>query len=107
MTALVGVNMNFGNGKNTFMPVIIEQQKQLAASLPQGADVETDGLSHANGAHFDTKGTLEMGPDSPGPCSKPKAGGNKARKSPGPISPGRGRMEGPSCEDGVFPREQN
>ena len=61
MTALVGVNMNFGNGKNTFMPVIIEQQKQLAASLPQGADVETDGLSHANGARFDTKGTLEMG----------------------------------------------
>jgi hypothetical protein len=23
--------------------------------------VDTDGLSHANGAHFDTKGTLEMG----------------------------------------------
>jgi hypothetical protein len=61
MTALVGVNTNFGNGKNTFMPVIIEQQKQLAASLSQCAYVDTDGLSHANGAHFDTKGTLEMG----------------------------------------------
>jgi hypothetical protein len=57
----VGVNTNFGNGKNTFMPVIIEQQKQLAASLPRCAYVDTDGLSHANGAHFDTKGTLEMG----------------------------------------------
>jgi hypothetical protein len=61
MTALVGVNTNFGNGKNNFMPVIVEQQKQLAATLPKCAYVDTDGLSHANGAHFDTKGTLEMG----------------------------------------------
>lgn len=61
MTALVGVNTHFGNGKNTFMPLIVEQQKQLAARLPRCAYVDTDGLSHANGAHFDTKGTLEMG----------------------------------------------
>lgn len=61
MTALVAVNTHFGGGKNTFMPVIIEQQKQVAASLPRCAYVDTDGLSHANGAHFDTKATLEMG----------------------------------------------
>jgi hypothetical protein len=61
MTALVGVNTHFGNGKNTFMPVIVEQQKQLAAGLERCVYVNTEGLSYANGAHFDTKGTLEMG----------------------------------------------
>ena len=61
MIALIGVNTNFGNGKNQFMPVIVDQQKALAARLPRCAYVDTSGLSYANAAHFDSKGTLEMG----------------------------------------------
>ena len=61
MIALVGVNTNFGNGKNTFMPVIVEQQKSLAAHLARCAYVDTSGVTYANGAHFDTKSTIEIG----------------------------------------------
>lgn len=61
LIALVGVNTNFGNGKNPFMPVIVEQQKALAAHLPHCAYVDTSGLTYANAAHFDTKSTIEIG----------------------------------------------
>lgn len=61
MVALVGVNTNFGNGKNKFMPVIVEQQKSLAAHLSHCAYVDTSGLTYANAAHFDTKSTLTIG----------------------------------------------
>lgn len=61
MSALVGINTNFGDGKNAFMPKIIEQQKSLAAHLPHCAYVDTSGLTYANAAHFDTKSTLIVG----------------------------------------------
>lgn len=61
MIALVGVNTNFGNGKNTFVPVIVEQQKSLAVHLPRCAYVDTSGVTYANAAHFDTKSTIEIG----------------------------------------------
>ncbi len=61
MIALVGVNTNFGNGKNAFMPVIVEQQKSLAAHLARCAYVDTSGLTYANAEHFDTRSTLTVG----------------------------------------------
>jgi hypothetical protein len=61
MIALVGVNTNFGNGKNAFMPAIVEAQKALATSLSRCAYVDTSGVTYANGAHFDTKSTIEIG----------------------------------------------
>jgi len=61
LIALVGVNTNFGSGKNPFMPVIIEQQKALAAGFPRCAYVDTSGLTYANAAHFDSKSTIEIG----------------------------------------------
>ncbi len=61
MIVLVGVNTNFGGGKNKFMPVIVEQQKSLAAHLARCAYVDTSGLTYANAAHFDTKSTLTVG----------------------------------------------
>ena len=61
MIALVGVNTNFGNGKNTFVPVVVAQQKSLALHLPRCAYVDTSGVTYANGAHFDTKSVIEIG----------------------------------------------
>jgi lysophospholipase L1-like esterase len=61
LIALVGVNTNFGGGKNTFMPRIVEEQKSLAARLPSCAYVDTSGVTYANSAHFDSAGTLEVG----------------------------------------------
>ena len=61
MIALVGVNTNFSNGKNSFVPVIVEQQKSLAVHLPRCAYVDTSGVTYANAAHFDTKSTIEIG----------------------------------------------
>jgi hypothetical protein len=61
LVALVGVNTNFGNGTNTFMPEIVAQQKALASKLSRCAYVDTSGVTYANGAHFDTAGTLEIG----------------------------------------------
>lgn len=61
MIVLVGVNTNFGNGKNTFVPVIVAQQKSLAAHLPRCAYVDTSGVTYANAAHFDTKSVIEIG----------------------------------------------
>lgn len=61
MMALVGVNTNFGEGKNKFMPVIIQQQQELAKRIPHCAYVDTSGVTYANAAHFDTKSTIEIG----------------------------------------------
>ena len=61
LIALVGVNTKFGNGKNTFMPEIVAQQKALPSKLTRSAYVDTSGVTYANGAHFDSAGTLEIG----------------------------------------------
>ena len=60
---LLGVNTRFGNGKNAFMPKVVDAQKQVAATLPRARYVDTSGAetlppSHT---HFTAKGTLEIG----------------------------------------------
>jgi hypothetical protein len=60
---LLGVNTRFGNGKNTFMPKIIDAQKEVATTLPRARYVDTAGAetlppSHT---HFTAAGTLEIG----------------------------------------------
>lgn len=60
---LIGVNTRFGNGKNAFMPKVVEAQKQVAAALPRARYVDTSEAetlppSHT---HFTAKGTLEIG----------------------------------------------
>ena len=63
MILLLGVNTRFGNGKNSFMPAVIEAQKQVAATQTQARYVDTEGAdtlppSHT---HFTAQGTLEIG----------------------------------------------
>ncbi len=63
MILLLGVNTRFGNGNNTFMPVVVEAQKEVASALPRTCYVDTAGAetlppSHT---HFTAKGTLEIG----------------------------------------------
>ena len=60
---LLGVNTRFGNGKNAFMPKVVEAQQAVAAALPRARYVDTAGAetlppSHT---HFTAKGTLEIG----------------------------------------------
>jgi len=60
---LLGVNTRFGNGKNAFMPKVVDAQKEVAAALPRARYVDTSGAetlppSHT---HFTAKGTLEIG----------------------------------------------
>lgn len=60
---LLGVNTRFGNGKNVFMPKVIDAQKEVAAALPRTRYVDTAGAetlppSHT---HFTAIGTLEIG----------------------------------------------
>ncbi|MCX8488278.1 MAG: hypothetical protein ORN22_04130, partial [Opitutales bacterium] len=60
---LLGVNTRFGNGKNAFMPKVVDAQKEVAASLPRTRYVDTAGAetlppSHT---HFTATGTLEVG----------------------------------------------
>jgi hypothetical protein len=60
---LLGVNTRFGNGKNAFMPKVIEAQQEVAAALPRARYVDTAGAetlppSHT---HFTAVGTLEIG----------------------------------------------
>ena len=60
---LLGVNTRFGNGKNAFMPKVIEAQKEVAAALPRARYVDTAGAetlppSHT---HFTAVGTIEIG----------------------------------------------
>ena len=63
MILLLGVNTRFGNGKNAFMPKVIDAQKEVAAALPRARYVDTAGAdtlppSHT---HFTAVGTLEIG----------------------------------------------
>jgi hypothetical protein len=60
---LLGVNTRFGNGKNVFMPKVVEAQKEVAATVPRTRYVDTAGAetlppSHT---HFTAAGTLEIG----------------------------------------------
>ena len=60
---LLGVNTRFGNGKNAFMPKVVDAQKEVAAALPRTRYVDTVGAetlppSHT---HFTAAGTLEVG----------------------------------------------
>ncbi len=60
---LLGVNTRFGNGKNPFMPKVVEAQKAVANALPRARYVDTAGAetlppSHT---HFTAAGTLEVG----------------------------------------------
>lgn len=60
---LIGVNTRFGNGKNAFMPRVVEAQKQVAAALPRARYVDTSEAetlppSHT---HFTARGTLQIG----------------------------------------------
>jgi hypothetical protein len=60
---LLGVNTRFGNGKNAFMPKVVEAQQEVAAALPRARYVDTAGAetlppSHT---HFTAVGTLEIG----------------------------------------------
>jgi hypothetical protein len=60
---LLGVNTRFGNGKNAFMPKVVEAQQAVAAALPRARYVDTAGAetlppSHT---HFTAAGTLEIG----------------------------------------------
>jgi len=63
MILLLGVNTRFGNGKNTFMPAVIEAQKEVASTHTRARYVDTEGAdtlppSHT---HFTPQGTLEVG----------------------------------------------
>ncbi len=63
LIALIGVNTRFGNGKNPNMPVVIAQQRALAAQDPLCVYVDTEGVETLppNHTHFTAKGTLEVG----------------------------------------------
>ncbi len=61
LIALIAVNTRFGGGKNMFMPKIVEAQQSLASKLPRCAYVDTATATIANGAHYDTAGTLDVG----------------------------------------------
>jgi hypothetical protein len=63
MVLLLGVNTRFGNGKNPYMPQVIEAQKSVASHLSRARYVNTEGSetlppSHT---HFTALGTLEIG----------------------------------------------
>jgi hypothetical protein len=60
---LLGVNTRFGNGKNPFMPKVIDAQKEVAAALPRARYVDTAGAETLppTHTHFTAKGTLEVG----------------------------------------------
>lgn len=63
LIALVGVNTHFGNDKNPSMPVIVAQQRALAAMDPLSRYVDTEGAETLlpSQTHFTAKGTLEIG----------------------------------------------
>lgn len=61
LAVLVGVNTEFGAGRNTFMPAIVEAQKQAAKKLPRAVYVDTAGAQVVNPAHFGSAGTLDVG----------------------------------------------
>ena len=61
MLALIAVNTRFGNGRNKYMPTIVEQQQLAANNDPKCVYVDTAEAPIANGAHYDTKGTIMVG----------------------------------------------
>lgn len=61
LPALLAVNTRFGLGKNEFMPVIVEAQKEVARKDPNTTYVDTSKAPIANGAHFNSEGTLLVG----------------------------------------------
>lgn len=61
LMALIAVNTRFLEGRNRFMPAIIEQQKLAASFNPRWQYVDTSAATVANHVHFDSEGTLEVG----------------------------------------------
>ncbi len=61
LTVLLGVNTQFSNGKNPFVPKIVEAQQALASQDPHCAYVDTAGATIANQFHFDSPGMLDVG----------------------------------------------
>ncbi|MDA1158122.1 MAG: GDSL-type esterase/lipase family protein [Planctomycetota bacterium] len=61
LAALIAVNTKFLEGRNQFMPAIIEQQKLVASFDPRWEYVDTSAATIANQVHYDSKGTLEVG----------------------------------------------
>jgi len=61
LIALLGINTHFGGDKNTFVPKIVEAQQALAGKDPRCVYVDTASATIANGAHFDTAGTIDIG----------------------------------------------
>ena len=61
LIALLAVNTQFGGGRNTFMPKIVEAQKSLAAKDPRCVYVDTSAAAIANAVHFNAQGTLDVG----------------------------------------------
>lgn len=61
LKALIAVNTQFGLGKNAHMPAIVEAQRQVDAADPLAVYVDTAAAPVINAAHYDTKGTLEVG----------------------------------------------
>ena len=55
------MNTQFGLGKNTHMPAIVEAQQQVGAADPQAAYVDTASATVINPFHFDAAGTLDVG----------------------------------------------
>ena len=61
LPAIIAVNTRFGAGKNTFMPAIVDAQKQVSQNDPLTTYLDTSSAPTANPAHFNTKGTLQVG----------------------------------------------
>ena len=61
LAALIAVNTRFLEGRNQFMPAIIEQQKLAASFDPRWEYVDTSTATIANQVHYDSAGTLEVG----------------------------------------------
>jgi hypothetical protein len=60
---LLGVNVHYGDVERIRprIETIVNAQKAVAARLGNAAYVDTQGVSLANNAHFDSEGTLEAG----------------------------------------------
>ncbi len=61
MPAMIAVNTRFQEGRNKFMPAIVEAQKAVAQNVVNVVYVDTSKASVINPAHYDAKGTLDVG----------------------------------------------
>lgn len=61
LLVLLAINTRYGNGRNPFVPVIIEAQRTVAATMPRVAYVDTSGSTIINPSHWDSQGTLSAG----------------------------------------------